>query len=134
MKRRPSKEARERLAANLLEALRHRPYTILELAAAFNFSHHTVRERLRALLLAGRVHYVEVPTKGNLGMAHVWHIGEADPEQIQLIAGIQDARTARPDLGPITQPRQETVRQYPAVGRRDPLVAALFGPAGSLPP
>jgi len=128
MKTRPSKEASERLAGNILKSLQQRPRTLAQLADELGFSQHAVRARLRRLLADGLVHFDEVPTKGNRGIGHIWNAGPATPDQIAQAAQRERDRIEAREEGPGSIPKQETVRTYLPVHHRDPLVAALFGP------
>jgi DNA-binding Lrp family transcriptional regulator len=127
MKQRQSKAACQQLAANILTLLQQRPRTVFELAEELRFSQHAVRARLRRLLAEGQAHFVEEPPKHNLSVSHMWHIGPATAEQIEKAARAELERTEKPQAGVVAIPMQETVRAYPAINRRDPLVAALFG-------
>ena len=124
-----SKQACMGLTSQIEEALQHKPSTIQELCRELGFSRHAIHVRLMDLMAAGRFHYVEVVTSGGLGLAHVWFPGPASKEQLDELQRKQRARAAVPDRGPIFIPRQVTTRAFPPVNRRDPLVAALFGPA-----
>jgi hypothetical protein len=115
------------LAGRIEEALRRKPSTVQQLCDDLGFSHAAIRIRLDDLLLSGRVHYVETVTNGGKGLAYVWHVGPASDEQLEDIQRKQAARAAVLDRGPIGIPFQVTTRAYVPTGRRDPLVAALFG-------
>jgi hypothetical protein len=117
------------LTSQIEEALQRKPSTIQELCQELGFSRHAIHVRLMSLLLAGRFHYVEAVTSGGLGLAHVWFPGPAPKEQLDELQRKQLARAAVPDRGPICTPCQVTTRAYQPVDDRDPLVAALFGPA-----
>jgi hypothetical protein len=96
--------------------------TLQEATRGFPVATSTVRERLEALEELGIVHRVRHTVPGRVGMFFLWHIG-AKPA-----AAYVEKHT--PNALPGSVPRQPTFRVYPAVDRRDPLVAALFGPAG----
>lgn len=90
-----------------------------QLAHDTGYSLAATRLRLDHLLEQGRVHRAKV----NLDQPrwqYLWHAGPA-PALVR-------EEEADPD-GDSFAPVQTTVRSYPPVGRRDPLVAALFGPA-----
>ncbi|MFC5550741.1 hypothetical protein [Massilia aerilata] len=129
MRRHKSKQACRGLADQIEEALRRKPSTIQELCRDLGFSYYAIHVRLMALMTSGRVHYVKTPTNGGVGLAHVWHPGPASKEQLDELQRKDQARAVVPDRGPICTPQQVTTRAYTAVNRRDPLVAALFGPA-----
>jgi hypothetical protein len=90
-----------------------------QLAHDTGYSLAATRLRLDRLLERGRVHRAKV----NLDQPrwqYLWHAGPA-PALVR-------EEEADPDDDSFA-PVQTTVRSYPPVGRRDPLVAALFGPA-----
>ena len=91
-----------------------------QLAHDAGYSLAATRLRLERLLERGRVHREKV----NLGQPrwqYLWHAGPTP------VAPVERAEEAADDDA--FAPVQTTVRSYPRVGRRDPLVAALFGPA-----
>ena len=92
-----------------------------QLAHETGYSLAATRLRLDRLLERGCVHREKV----NLGQPrwqYLWHSGSA-PVPATSPAG--DVETDDDPFAPV----QTTVRSYPPVGRRDALVAALFGPA-----
>ena len=94
-----------------------------QLAHDAGYSLAATRLRLERLLEGGRIHREKV----NLGQPrwqYLWHAGPAPA------APAEDAEEADVDDDAFV-PVQTTVRSYPRVGRRDPLVAALFGPASN---
>jgi len=91
-----------------------------QLAHDAGYSLAATRLRLERLLERGRVHREKV----NLGQPrwqYLWHAGPAPAAPAEQAEEAADDDTFAPV--------QTTVRSYPRVGRRDPLVAALFGPA-----
>jgi hypothetical protein len=92
-----------RLYDDILDLLKAGPKTITELAAATGFSRSTVRIRLGDLADEGGAHYIKSTRPRFGGIEITWHVG---PGEKFVMRGF--------DLGPV---------------RRDPLVAALFGPA-----
>lgn len=84
------------------------PRLVNELAQITGYNVGTVRRRLDALAAADIIHIERVRTP--TGMHILWHDG---PAPIPKLTG--------------AAPSQHVVRTYPAIGRRDPLVAALFG-------
>jgi hypothetical protein len=96
-----------------------------QLAQETGYSLAATRLRLDRLLEGGRVHRA----KANLDQPrwqYLWLPGPA-PASAPAAASA-GAEEADVDDDPFV-PRQATVRSYPPVGRRDPLVAALFGTA-----
>lgn len=106
-----------RLTAAIEELLEEGPCIVDEIAHALRYSGAAVRLRLNQLMKAGRVHRRRIGCANNPGLFYRWHIGQANND-----VG-QDTGENFSDLPPI----QLTVQTYPAVNRRDPLVAALFG-------
>lgn len=119
------------LADAIEVALKRAPSLIQDLCLELGYSRHAVYVRLLDLMAAGRVRYVEVRTAGGLGLARQWHPGRASAEELEELLRARLARAAVPDRGPIEQPCQVTLRTYPALRRRDPLVAAFFGQVGT---
>lgn len=115
------------LATRIVETLRVRPSTMLQLCDELHASHASIRVRLYDLMEIGRVHYVETPTCGGRGLAHIWQLGAASKEQLDALEQKRAARASVKDRGPIGIPQQVTTRTYVPTNRRDPLVAALFG-------
>jgi hypothetical protein len=109
------------LEAAIESLLGTRPRLADQLARDAGYSLAATRLRLDRLLARGRVHREKV----NLGQPrwqYLWHAGQAPA----AAAPVEEA--ADVDDDPFV-PVQTTVCSYPRVGRRDPLVAALFGPA-----
>ena len=96
--------------------------TLQEVSAGVGFAPSTVRVRLEALEEMGIVHRVRHTIPGYSGKYFLWHIG-AKPKEAFV-------KKHTPNARPGSVPRQPILRVYPPVNRRDPLVAALFGPAG----
>lgn len=119
------------LASEIEAALTRAPKTIQGLCLELGYSPHAVKGRLLDLMTEGRARYVSVKTKTarGHGKAKVWQIGQATQEQLDAMLKTRRDRAAVEDRGPIENPRQVTSRTYPALRQRDPLVAALFGPA-----
>jgi hypothetical protein len=88
--------------------------TVPEVAEGLGFSFGAIRVRLDALLEAGRVYRERHTQLSRSAIYYTWHSIDV-PAQI-----------VAPDA-----PRRIMSRTYPIVGRRDELVAALFGHAGS---
>lgn len=120
-------EAAKQLAERILALLRDGPKTMEELREELGFSHHAIRARLLDLMAVGKVHFVEIVTKGGLGKAKLWCMGAASDDQLAELVRIQHERALLEASGSIAIPKQVTQREYPTIGRRDPLVAALFG-------
>lgn len=101
----------------MLELLAARPYDTHEMAGAIGYSVSFVRRRLLELMNAGRIHRERVTTM--YGFTHRWYLGKTPAVMLDS------------DDGPAVH--QVTIRDYPPVNRRDPLVAALFGSPGARP-
>jgi hypothetical protein len=105
----------EQLISAIEEILKTGPHSIDEIARELGYSVAAIRSRLDFLQLENRVHRRKVEDKRWLGVGFLWHYGAA--ADVPLVA-----------LEPHGDfPIQSTVRTYPAIDRRDPLVAALFG-------
>ena len=118
---RRTRHATDPLEAAIVTLLGAGPRQADQLAHDAGYSLAATRLRLERLLERGCVHRAKV----NLGQPrwqYLWHAGPA-PEAVSPQAA--DADTGDDLLAPV----QTTVRSYPRVGRRDPLVAALFGAA-----
>ncbi len=119
-----------RIAPDLLEhrieeLLASGPRLADELAREAGFSLAATRLRLERLLDRQRVHREKVQL-GQPRWQYRWHLGPpaAIPDEVPEQAMHEEQDMHEEDL----TPSQRTVFDYPAVGRRDPLVAALFGP------
>ena len=109
----------KQLAARLLEVLNSTTSTCDALATLTGYSRDVVSLRLSRLEEAGCVRREK--DVGKTGMRYIWHaIG------VPLLDLEDEAAGATKRGG---QLHQVTVKTYPAVHRRDPLVASLFGPA-----
>lgn len=117
-----TRRATDPLEAAIETLLGAGPHLADQLAHGTGYSLAATRLRLERLLERGHVHREKV----NLGQPrwqYLWHAGPAPavaPARTEESAGDDDDAFA---------PVQTTVHSYPRVGRRDPLVAALFGPA-----
>lgn len=99
------------LAAAIEDMLQDGPHVVDEIVHALHYSGAAVRTRLHQLMKEGRVHRRRIACDDNPALLYRWHAGPPEREEFDA------------DLAPV----QVTVQRYPAVGRRDPLVAALFG-------
>jgi len=109
------------------DVLRNGPRTIGALAQELGYSVVAVRARLEQLELEQRAHRVKVPINSFSGFAFQWHHGAAANDACSSPAVLAQQRPGPADQGAV--PFQSTVRTFPAINRRDPLVAALFGAA-----
>lgn len=101
----------DQLTKLIVDLLTAAPRSTLNLVDQTGYSIYTVNHRLQELKEQGYAYHV--PAKKN-GTPFTWHIGAAPyvaPKKVD------------PDV------RQKVSREYPAINRRDALVAALFGPA-----
>lgn len=117
----------EQLPEAIEEILNAGPRAIGEIARALGYSIVAVRTRLEQLEIEQRAHRRRLVLKSWSGVLYLWHIG-ADVDAPTLL----DATLAQNGLSREQQaiiPFQSTVRTFPAINRRDPLVAALFGSA-----
>lgn len=104
------------------EALKVGRCLVDAIARDLGYSTTTIKKRLERLEHAGRAHRARIP--GRLGLAYRWHHG---PGPDAVVAPVYVA-PALPYSQQGFTPFQYTIRTYPAIDRRDPLVAALFGP------
>ena len=104
------------------------PRTIGAIAQELGYSVVAVRARLEQLELEQRAHRVKVPINSFSGFAFQWRHGAAANDACPPPAALAQQRPGLADQGVV--PFQSTVRTFPAINRRDPLVAALFGPPG----
>ena len=104
------------LKAELERQLQLAPRMLHVLARLLGYSESSVRVRLLELEEERRVHRVPVRRTAAGGRRWEWH------------AGAMQEGFADDEVGPGEIPRQAVVHQYPSVGRRENLVAALFGP------
>jgi DNA-binding IclR family transcriptional regulator len=109
------------LADKLLELVAKTPATIDDLATLTGYSGDTVRLRLMRLEEGGCVRREQHSLLNWGGFQYIWHAtGEpfldlsTEVKKLAMRGG---------------EPHQVTVKAYPTIGRRDPLVASLFGPA-----
>jgi predicted ArsR family transcriptional regulator len=122
MKRRPTKEQSEQLASRILRVLADRPLrTADSLSEELGFSINSIRARLIEMMDNGRI--VGVDSKGKTAGAVVklWRLSS---EQDTLVFDGGDKKQ-----GGMLEVYQVTRSTYADIGQRDPLVAALFGPA-----
>jgi predicted transcriptional regulator len=120
-----TKISRPPLSAQSIEALlKVAPRSNEELRKLTGYSRAGVTNQLERMELAGLVHRERLNISRAAGFLYIWHSGPA-----------KDGSTIKP--APLERaisgmtPRQKTVRQYESINRRDELVAALFGQAGS---
>jgi hypothetical protein len=116
------------LATSIRDLLKTGPRTIGEVARELGYSIVAVRARLEQLELDQLAHRRQIQIQAWSGVCFLWYEGPADGAALKLGEAL-----ATPG-GPTREqqviiPFQATVRTYPAVNRRDPLVAALFGSA-----
>ncbi|QGZ42697.1 hypothetical protein IP92_05772 [Pseudoduganella flava] len=107
----------EELVGQIADLLKTEPRTAYDLARLTHYSVATCRLRVAELERVGRAHRERVNTP--TGCQYVWHYGPS-PSRGEA-------------LGIFGIPQQSAYRVYPAINRRDPLVAALFGEAGVRP-
>lgn len=126
MNRPDSRVPIEQLPAAIEELLKRGPRSFDQIARAVGWSQSAVRKRVEQLALDGRVHRRRVRVDCP-GFSYNWFYGPA-PEAAALPSHALAQEPQRADLR-VQVPFQYSVRVYPAIDRRDPLVAALFGPA-----
>lgn len=105
------------LPSAILDLITLYPRTADALAEAVGYSVTTVRQRLDVLEERARIHRIGHKNVGNSGTTYTWHAGLA-PAAVEAPV---------PDAEPIELPRRFFKTKYPTIGKRDYLVAALFG-------
>lgn len=118
----------EQLQVAIVDLLKTGPHVIDAIARELGYSVSAVRLRLEQLQLENRAHRRRIKFEDWSGVCYAWYHGAA------LDAAIPPAATEaqvvlRPEDRGIV-PNQRSMRTYPAITQRDPLVAALFGPVG----
>lgn len=109
----------KQLMSAIEELLKTRPSIIDELAHVLRYSAAAIRVRLYQLMQEGRAHRQRIACVNNPAVFYCWYPGPA----ARHIDGAPILDMAENDLLPV----QVTKHSYPAVNRRDPLVAAFFG-------
>jgi len=117
----------EDLPEAIEEILKAGPRAIGEIARALGYSVVAVRTRLEDLEIEQRAHRRRVVLKSWSGVLYLWYFGAAIDAPTLLDGTLVQNGLSREQQGTI--PFQSTVRTFPAINRRDPLVAALFGSA-----
>jgi DNA-binding IclR family transcriptional regulator len=112
----------EQLPAAILRTLQIAPRTVKELSGLVGYSESELRRQLVVLESDHDAHrtLTNQPTPGV--RAWVWHFGAGESTPPRKYA----ERAIKGEM-----PRRRIRTTYPNVGRRDPLVSALFGHAGS---
>lgn len=127
------------LPDRILVCLKREPmWTVQELSAELGFAPTGIRNKLLELEMLGLVHHLESRTHGGLGLVHYWNNGpkpkdvkyfERSQSQAAKVRREAKAKSPQAEETDSCPPRQNTVKSYPQNFQRDPLVAALFGPA-----
>ena len=117
----------EQLLTAIEELLKAGPRGIGDIARALGYSPVAVRWRLEQLELEHKAHRQREQIKSWSGLYFRWHHGPAVGVDTLLAGPLSQQGASAAHQGMV--PFQSTVRTFPAVNRRDPLVAALFGPA-----
>jgi hypothetical protein len=115
------------LPAAIEEALKLGPRLVDPLGIELGYSNFTIRRRLEELENEQRVYRVRIKSELGQGVCYLWHYGLAPGAKPipQILLGQELPRVE--ERGSV--PFQAIVRSWPAFSGRDPLVAALFGPA-----
>lgn len=127
MRARDRKVPIQQLMAAIEEVLKAGPRGIGEIARELGYSPVALRWRLEQLELENRAHRQREQIKSWSGLYYRWHHGPAAGNDALFAASPVQQEAGKAQQGMV--PFQSTVRTYPAVNRRDPLVAALFGPS-----
>lgn len=115
------------LPAAIEEALKLGPRLVDSLGLELGYSNFTIRRRLEELENEQRVYRVRIKSELGQGVCYLWHHGLAPGAKLipKILLGQELPRVE--ERGSV--PFQAIVRSWPAFNGRDPLVAALFGPA-----
>jgi hypothetical protein len=115
------------LPAAIEEALKLGPRLVDPLGVELGYSTFTIRRRLEELENEQRVYRVRIKSELGQGVCYLWHHGLAPGAKLipRILLGQELPRIE--ERGSV--PFQAIVRSWPAFSGRDPLVAALFGPA-----
>lgn len=127
MGRQNRKVSIEELDDAIDELLKAGPHSVAEVTRALGWSTRAICPRLEQLELEHRAHRIRVRLPNTPTICYLWHSGpapgSATVDECIAAAALPHARQRA------IVPYQQSVRVFAAVGRRDPLVAALFGPA-----
>jgi len=117
----------EDLDVAIEELLKAGPHSVIEVTRVLGWSTRAICPRLEQLALERRAHRVRVRLPNTPTVCYRWHSGPAPDSAVApecaLAAALPNAKQRA------IVPFQQSVRVFPAIDRRDPLVAALFGPA-----
>lgn len=119
----------EELMGAIEKLLEAGPRGIGEIGRELGYSPVALRWRLEQLELENRAHRQREQVKSWSGLYYRWHHGPAAGADTLLAGSLARQQAGEAQQGMV--PFQSTVRTYPAVNRRDPLVAALFGSGGA---
>lgn len=117
----------ERLNDAMLDLLKSGASTIDFLASKTGYAYATIRTRLGLLEDRGAVYRTRQHGPDGSGLTYMWHANHSTP--VATAALNEDGE--KPIPGEL--PRRYTTKNYAPIGRRDPLVAALFGQPGAQP-
>lgn len=112
----------EQLPAAILRTLEVAPRTVKELSGLVGYSESELRRQLAVLEADHDAHRVLTPHPTPGVRCWMWHFGAGESTPPRKYA----ERAIKGEM-----PRRPVRTTYPNVGRRDPLVSALFGQAGS---
>ncbi|MFK3738977.1 hypothetical protein [Massilia sp. TN1-12] len=111
------------LPAALLRTIQIAPRTVKELSALVGYSEAELRRQLILLEESGDAHRILTAHRTPGVRCWMWYFGAGESTLPRKYA----PRTIKAEA-----PRRRIRSNYPAVDRRDPLVSALFGFAGSV--
>ncbi len=117
----------EHLLSAIEETLKAAPRLVDQLVSEFGYHQTAVRSRLDQLEREHRAHRVRIKRAHSQGLCHEWRHGQA-PGTVPAPVIELGQELPRAELRVIV-PFQAIVRSWPKFSGRDPLVAALFGPA-----
>jgi len=120
----------ERLLSVIESTLQSGPRLVDQLAFELGYTTSAVRPRLEQLEREHRAHRVRVPREHSQGFCYQWRYGQA-PGVVHAPVIVLAQALPRAELR-VSVPFQTIVCSWPAFLYRDPLVAALYGPASQV--
>jgi hypothetical protein len=100
-----------------------------EIATELDYGTEAIRLHLFKLMAAGYVHFIPVRVQGRRGLKNLWQYGPTPLDYEPGVRFIEEKPAKEEKLS--LKPNQRSHTSYPSVGRRDPLVEALFGQANT---
>lgn len=115
------------LTETIINLLAEEPRTVLALADMLGCAPNTIGARLRRLEATRQAHRARIV--GKKGMHYLWHSGPADRAVYPLPLEPEPVIELDDDAPGAGQPNRTFTSVYTIDTPRDPIIAALFGPA-----